>query len=299
MPVPKMHEDEIDISAELVARLVAGQFPEWADQPVRPVAGSGTVNALFRLGPELVVRLCRVPGAAGEEAEEHRWLRRLAPYLPVAVPAPVAVGQPAEGYPFTWSVLRWLPGANPVPGQLAAADDLTADLAGFVRALRSVALPGGPAAYRGGPLADLDVHTRNAIAELRGTVDTDAATAAWDDALRALPWAGPPAWVHADLMPGNLLTVNGRLSAVIDFATVGVGDPACDLIVAWNLLPAGARGTFRAAVDADDATWRRARGRALSIALVALPYYQDRAPGYAAEARHTIDEVIADFDTLG
>ncbi|WP_234361928.1 aminoglycoside phosphotransferase family protein [Plantactinospora sp. BB1] len=293
----KMHEDEIDISAEMVARLVAGQFPEWADLPVRPVAASGTVNALFRLGPELVVRLCRVPWAAGEEAEEHRWLRRLAPYLPVAVPAPLAVGQPAEGYPWTWSVLRWLPGTNPVPGRLTAAEELAADLAGFVRAFRSVRLPDGPAAYRGGPLAALDVPTRDAIARLAGSVDPEAATAVWDDAVGAPDWAGPPTWVHADLMPGNLLTVDGRLSAVIDFATVGVGDPACDLIVAWNLLPAGVRDAFRAAVDVDDATWRRARGRALSIALIALPYYRDRAPGYAAEARHTIEEVLGDLDS--
>ncbi|MDG4787372.1 aminoglycoside phosphotransferase family protein [Micromonospora sp. WMMD1102] len=294
MSARKMHEDEIDVSAELVTRLVAGQFPEWAELPVRPVTRSGTVNALFRLGPELVVRLCRVPWAAGEEVEEHRWLRRLAPYLPVAVPAPVAVGQPAEGYPWTWSVLRWLPGTNPVPGQLDAADDLALDLAGFVRAFRSVRLPGGPAAYRGGPLAALDLPTRNAVARLRGTIDTGAAIAVWEDGLRAPAWAGPPTWVHADLMPGNLLTVDGRLSAVIDFATVGVGDPACDLIVAWNLLPSGARDVFRAAVDVDDATWRRARGRALSIALIALPYYRDRAPEYAAEARHTIGAVLAD-----
>jgi aminoglycoside phosphotransferase (APT) family kinase protein len=162
--------------------------------------------------------------------------------------------------------------------------------------MRRVDLPDGPPAYRGGPLALQDAGTRAAIEELGGRVDADAVTAAWEAALRAPEWTGPPVWVHADLMPGNLLVVDGRLSAVIDFATVGVGDPACDLIPAWNLLPAGVRDDFRAALQVDDATWARSRGRALSMALIQLPYYWDTNPVMAANARFVVREVLADPD---
>lgn len=288
-----MHADEIDISVDTVARLIAGQFPRWAGLPLRRVPSTGTVNALFRLGPRLVVRLCRRPSAAGDDAEEQRWLRRLAPYLPVPVPAPVAMGQPTGEYPRTWSILRWLPGTNPVPGNLTAPDELAADLAEFVNAFHTIDIPDGPRAYRGGPLAGMDGQTRAAIAGLNGTIDTDTATAIWNEALEIPSWDGPPTWVHADLLPGNLLTVDGRLSAVIDFATAGIGDPACDLIVAWSVLPAGVRRAFRSRVGCDDATWARARARALAMSLGGLHYYRDIEPTLAAEARYTIDEVIA------
>ncbi|WP_230394512.1 aminoglycoside phosphotransferase family protein [Plantactinospora alkalitolerans] len=294
LPDRKMHADEIDISVDTVARLIAGQFPHWAGLPLRRVPSTGTVNALFRLGPDLVVRLCRVPWAAGDGAEEQRWLRQLAPYLPVAIPAPVAVGQPTDEYPWTWSILRWLPGSNPVPGNLTAPADLTDDLAEFVSAFRAIDIPDGPRAYRGGPLARMDGQTRGAIAGLEGTIDTDTATAIWDKALDVPSWDGPPTWVHADLLPGNILTQDGRLSAVIDFATVGIGDPACDLIVAWTVLPASVRRAFRSRVGCDEAIWARARARALSISLGGLHYYRDIEPTLAAEAMYTINEVIAD-----
>jgi aminoglycoside phosphotransferase (APT) family kinase protein len=258
------------------------------------VPSTGTVNALFRLGRELVVRLCRVPWAIGDQAKEQRWLRRLAPCLPVAIPVPVAVGQPADGYPWTWSILRWLPGTTPVPGSLTAPDLLAADLAELIRAFRDIDLPDGPPAYRGGALARLDGQTRTAIAALTGVINTDAATAAWDEALALPPWDGAPTWVHADLLPGNLLTVDGRLSGVIDFATVGVGDPACDLIVAWNVLPAAVRPAFRAAVGCDDETWLRGRARALAMGAGMLHSYGDIEPTLAAQARYVIDEVLAD-----
>lgn len=289
-----MHADELDITTELVARLVAGQFPEWAGLQIRQVVSSGTVNAMFRLGDDKVVRLSRRPWDWDDTTMEHQWLPRLAPYLPVAIPAPVAEGQPSDEYPWKWSILRWLDGENPVAGHLSAPDGLAADLAEFVRAFRRIDLPDGPRAYRGGPLALLDTPTRAGIKQLHGMVDTDGVTALWEAALEAPAWDGPPSWVHADLLPSNLLTVDGRLSGVIDFATAGIGDPACDLMVAWNLLPANVRGTFRSAVGADDAAWARGRGRALSMSVIGLPYYKDTSPAIAALFRHTIDEVIAE-----
>ncbi|WP_220447361.1 aminoglycoside phosphotransferase family protein [Nonomuraea deserti] len=288
----RMHDEELDIDAGLVRRLVAGQFPRWAGLPVEPFPSGGTVNAIFRLGDDLAVRLPRVPWGVDDVLKEHRWLPRLAPLLPAAVPTVLGLGGPAEGFPWPWYVYRWLDGANPDPARLADAESLAKDLARFVAAFQRVDLPDGPVAYRAGPLSSVDTGTRTAIGKLEGLIDTAAATAAWEEALRAPEWAGPPVWAHSDLMPGNMLVEGGRLAAVIDFATMGVGDPACDLIPAWNLLPPAARQTFRDALGADDAAWARGRGWALSMALIQLPYYRHSNPSIAANARHVIDAVL-------
>jgi aminoglycoside phosphotransferase (APT) family kinase protein len=206
--------------------------------PIEPVTSAGTVNALYRLGDDMALRLPRVEWAVEDVDRERRWLPRLAPLLPVAIPVVLGKGVPAQGYPWPWSVYRWLDGENPTIERVADPAQLAADLAAFVTALHRIQPADGPPSYRGVPLATQDGATRVAIAQLRRVIDTDAASAAWDAALRAPEWPDPPVWVHADLMPGNLLVRDGRLSAVIDFGTVGVGDPACDLVVAWYLLPA-------------------------------------------------------------
>jgi aminoglycoside phosphotransferase (APT) family kinase protein len=242
----------------------------------------------------MVVRLPRIHWAVGNVAREQEWLPRLAPLLPVAIPVPLAEGMPAEGYPWSWSVYRWLDGENPIVDRIADPDSLARELAQFVAALHRIDPTGAPPATRGVPLALRDEPTRTAIADLQGTIDTDATTAAWEAALRTPAWSGPAVWVHGDLAPGNLLVRGGRLTAVIDFAGVGLGDPACDLMVAWNLLPADARTVFRADLGVDDATWDRGRGWALSVALIQLPYYKDTNPALAASARHVIREVLAE-----
>lgn len=297
MPVGKMHVDEPDIDTALVRALIAGQFPQWAGLPVGRVESAGTSNAMYRLGEDLVVRLPRTPGAANDVGMEHRWLPRLAPDLPAAIPAPLGVGRPAEGYPWSWSVFGWVPGENPVPGRIAEPELLAKDLAEFVSALHRADPVDAPASYRSETLAARDAETRAAIAELGASADsgvpTGAATALWEEALRAEPWSGPPVWIHADLQPGNLLLADGRLAAVIDFGCAGLGEPAVDLIPAWYVLPAAARPAFRAALGADDAMWTRARGWALSIALMELNYYQQTNPVMAAIARHVIGELLA------
>ncbi|MFF7154139.1 phosphotransferase [Streptomyces sp. NPDC008139] len=297
MTTPPMHPDLHPIDADLVRRLVAGQFPRWAGLGVRRFPSGGTVNAMYRLGDDMVVRLPLVAGGAGDVALEQEWLPRLAPLLPAAVPEVLGAGEPARGYPWPWSVYRWLDGEPPEAGALSEPVRLAEDIAGFVRAMRDVTLPDPPAAYRGEPLAHHDGSTRSAIARLRGIpqegVDCDGLTAVWEDALRAPVWDGPPVWVHSDLMPGNLLVSGGRLTAVIDFGCAGVGDPACDLFPAWNLLPPDAREVLRGALGVDDATWRRGRGRALSQAVNALPYYRETNPTMARNARHVIRAVLA------
>ncbi len=294
--MPKMHEGEADIDADLVRRLLRGQFPRWADLPVERLASGGTVNAIYRLGDALTVRLPLTASGQKSLEAEQRWLHRLAALLPVAIPAVAATGAPAEGYPWAWAVHRWIEGQTPVQGALAQPEVLARDLAGFVIAMRNISLPGGPVAYRGVPLATVDKATRAAIEELRHTsepFDAGAALAAWTRALAAPPWTGPGRWLHSDLMPGNLLVADGRLAAVLDFATAGIGDPACDLIPAWNLLPTAARRVFRHAADVDDAMWARGRGWALSMALNQLPYYRITNPVISDNARYVIREVLA------
>jgi aminoglycoside phosphotransferase (APT) family kinase protein len=291
-----MHVDEVDTDPSLVRRLLAAQLPQWADLPIQSVPSAGTDNALFRLGDDMVVRLPRIHSAAESLERELRWLPRLAPLLPVAVPVPLGKWEPAEGYPWHWSVYRWLEGENPTVDRITDPRALATDLAGFITAFQRIDPTDGPPAGRGVPLAMRDAPTRAAIEAVRGMVDTDAVIAAWDAALQAPEWLGAPVWLHADLAPGNVLIVDGRLSAVIDFGVLGVGDPAGELPVAWNLLPVGVRNVFRAALRVDDATWERGRGWALSIALIQLPYYHRTNPVLAAGARHTIGEVLADHD---
>ena len=291
--------EELDIDASLVRRLLAAQFPQWADLGIAPVASAGTDNAIFRLGADMAVRLPRLQRAAGQVEKEQRWLPRLAP-LPLAIPEPLGEGEPAEGYPWPWSVYRWLEGENATLERLADPHAAAETLAAFVTALQRLDATGGPLAgrhneFRGVPLVQRDPLTRAAIASLKDLIDAEAVTAAWESALRTPPWQGPPVWLHGDLQSGNLLAQEGRITAAIDFGLLGVGDPACDLTVAWSLLTADSRQTFRAAMAADDATWARGRGWALSIALIALAHYLERNPALAAMSRRTIGEVEDDL----
>jgi aminoglycoside phosphotransferase (APT) family kinase protein len=293
-----MHADELDIDVQLVHRLVVSQFPHWADLPLAPVPSAGTDNAIYRLGAELVARLPRSPSRVAPLVNERTWLPRLGS-LPLAVPVTVAEGDPGEGYPWTWSIYRWLEGDNPTLDSVADLERAAIDLAEFVRALQRLDPTGGPPPGehnfgRGEPLVRRDDATRTAIASLHDELDVGAVTEVWDATLRATPWSGPPLWIHGDLSAGNLLVRDGRLAAVIDFGCVGVGDPACDLMIAWTFLVSEARAVFRSALAVDDATWARGRGWALSTALIALPYYVDTNPVMVRGARHTIAEVLAD-----
>lgn len=267
--------DRADVTAGLVSRLVADQFPGWAGLPVRPVDGEGWDNRTFRLGARLAVRLPSAERYATQVEDERRWLPVLAARLPLPVPEMIARGVPGCGYPWPWSVRRWLPGRAATVEVVTDLDRFATDLAAFLVALHGVDPTGGPVPgrrnfFRGGPLATYDAETRAAIAALvavEPTVDGHAALAVWDRALTT-PWRGPPVWVHGDLTPSNLLVAGGRLAAVIDFGSMAVGDPACDLTIAWTFLAGSAREAFRAGAGLDDATWARARGWALWKALI-------------------------------
>jgi aminoglycoside phosphotransferase (APT) family kinase protein len=245
------------------------------------------------------VRLPRVQGTSEQVDKEQWWLPKLAPLLPLSIPVPLAKGLPGEGYPCHWSVYQWFEGEMAAIERIADPLQAATKLGQFVAALQQIDPIGGPPpgahnSFRGAPLATRDAETRNAIASLRGVLDADIVTSAWDAALRAPVWLGAPVWLHGELIAGNLLAHKGQLRAVIDFGCLGVGDPACDVMAAWTYLPATTRDRFRAALPVDDATWERGRGWALSFGLIALPYYHNTNPGLAGTARAAIDAALTD-----
>ncbi|HYA09852.1 MAG TPA: aminoglycoside phosphotransferase family protein [Gaiellaceae bacterium] len=288
----RMHIDELELDEVLVRRLLDQQFPEWADLPLRRIEPGGTDNAIFRLGDELSVRLARRSGPTEPGGKEFNWLPRLAPSLPVEIPVPVAQGRPSDDYPWFWEIHRW------VEGETVSVEEIDAvraarDLAALVGALQRVSPAGAPPG-RGIPLADRDRETRYWLARFDGD---PAVTAEWERALAAAPWAGPPVWHHGDLDMRNWLVRDGRISGVIDWGCMGVGDPACDVMVAWKLHSPAARDAFREALPTDDATWERARGWVLSQAVAALAYYTpENNPTLYHEAESWLDLVLSERD---
>lgn len=291
-----MHADEVETSPELVRRLLAAQFPNWADLPISKVDSYGTDHDIYRLGDSLSARLPRIGWATSQAAKEAEWLPRLAPHLPLALPVQLAAGKPGEGYPFDWSIYEWLPGEN----ANSAIEDMgqaAVDLAGFIKAMRRIdtsnAFPRLPH-RRGGPLVESDEGVRRSIAELGDRIDGKAALRSWDESLSAPVWQGKEVWLHGDLLQGNLLVTDGRLSAVIDWGGLNVGDPACDLQPAWNLFEGESRERFRRELEVDEASWLRGRGWALAQAVIAMPYYWDTNPGMIRQTSHALEQVLAD-----
>ena len=295
----KMHENEVPTSLALVRDLLARQFPHWAELPIVAEPSAGTDNALFRLGGDMVVRLPRIDWAVGQVLKEQKWLPWLAPQLPVAIPTPLGLGDPSADYPYHWSIYRWLPGKNGYESDVADMNQLAEALAGFITALQGIDGDQGPRpgidTNRGVPLVERDDDSRRCIQQLAHAYNAASLLQAWEHCLNADPWREAPVWLHGDLQPGNFLLRDGQLSAIIDFGCLVVGDPACDLMIAWNYLTGEARDCFRNAVAVDDATWIRGQGWALSMALMALPYYWETNPILANLSRFIIREVLADL----
>jgi aminoglycoside phosphotransferase (APT) family kinase protein len=285
-----MHRDELEIDEALARRLVVGQFPEWADLPLGRVEPAGTVNAIFRLGDELSVRLPRRDGPTEPRSKEVEWLPRLAPLLPVDIPRPVAQGHPTDEYPWFWEVVSWLEGET-TPVEEIDAIQAARDLAAFVSALQQIDPVGAPPG-RGISLAERDESFRYWVARFDGN---PAVRAEWERALAAPRWDGAPVWHHGDLDARNWLVRNGRLSGIIDWGSMGVGDPACDVMAAWKLHSTDARDAFREALRTDEATWERARGWAVSQAVAALAYYTpENNPTLYHEAETWLELVLAE-----
>lgn len=290
--------DRSSIDVALARRLVDAQFPQWSALPIAEVEVDGWDNRTFRLGPALTVRLPSGDWYAKQVDKEQRWLPVLAPQLPLPIPTPVAHGAPDAGYPYPWSVYRWLEGEL---ASRARIDDLTAfatTLAGFLSALRRADATDGPPPgehnfFRGGPLATYEQEALEALDKLGDEVPRDAILRAWEDAM-STTWDRDAVWLHGDVAVGNLLVRDGRLAAVLDFGSSGTGDPACDVVIAWTFLSGASRDRFRDELDVDAATWSRGRGWALWKALITLVGHLERDSPGAATPRRDIEQVIAD-----
>jgi aminoglycoside phosphotransferase (APT) family kinase protein len=296
-----------EITADVAARLVALQFPQWAGLPVTPVTLDGWDNTTFRLGDELSLRLPSADSYIAQVAKEHRWLPALARHLPLPIPEPVAMGRPGDGFPRPWSVYRWIAGEPASTGQVADPAGFASALAGFLAALQAIDASDGPSAgahsfFRGGPLATLDEQTRQLIRLTADDIDARAATSVWDTAL-ASTWELAPVWVHGDVTASNLLVAGGALRAVIDFGCAAVGDPACDLVMAWTFFTGDSATAFRRDLHLDEATWARGRGWALWKALATIGEEKEgsgvaeaaaRRFGWRHSPRRVIGMVIAD-----
>jgi aminoglycoside phosphotransferase (APT) family kinase protein len=288
----------VDIDLSLVRALLLAQFPDWANLPIEPVAYGGWDNRTFRLGDDMTVRLPSADRYSAQVEKEHRWLPKLGPLLPLPIPVPLAMGVPAENYPWNWSIYRWLEGEDATIARIADLRQFAITLAEFLLALQRIDPTGGPAPgphnfYRGGSLKVYDVQTRQVISDLVGTIDQVTVASVWDAALKSR-WRGRPVWLHGDVSAGNLLVASGGLSAVIDFGSTGVGDPACDLVIAWTLFSGESRDVFRTALPVDPGTWFRARGWALWKVLFTLAEERGSDSPKSRKARRVLNEVLAE-----
>jgi aminoglycoside phosphotransferase (APT) family kinase protein len=295
--------EKADITAALVSELVAAQFPQWAHLPITPADIDGWDNATFRLGADMSVRLPSAESYVKQVDKEHRWLPVLARGLPLPIPRPLAKGVQGCGFPRPWSVYGWIDGQTAEVGHLRSLTQFAKDLTGFLAALYQVDPAGGPPPgehnfFRGGPPARYDGETKEALAALQGHIDTELASEVWQAALDAA-WHGAPVWFHGDAQPGNLLVRNGRLSAVIDFGSSGVGDPACDTTIAWTFLSGESRRLFKALLPFDAATWARGRGWAIWKAMKVLVRALETDPEDAAYTKKVIGAILADHREAG
>lgn len=293
-----MHADEIEMDAGLVHTLLAEQFPQFACRPLKLVRSTGTVNAIYRLGEDLYVRLPRSAAWTRDIEHEWTWLPKIAPHVSLQIPEPVVKGQPTQSYPFHWALYRWIEGQSYHDDLIRDECQAAEDLANFIQELRRIDLTEAPRAGRRA-LIELDDMTRSAIQSAAGAIDQAAVTAAWQDVLQAPAWDGQPVWIHADLLRSNLLVREGRLCAVIDFGSAGVGDPAFDAVPAWSVFSPNGREAFRKALQIDEGSWSRGRGYALHQALLIIPYYAKTNPQFVRQAKRTVHQVLSDLEMAG
>lgn len=288
-------DQKIQIDVPLVKQLICSQFPQWKKLCIKAVASSGWDNRTFHLGDDMLVRLPSSTEYASQVKKEHWWLPQLAPHLPLEIPKPIAMGKPTAEYLLPWSVYSWIEGQTATIDNIADRNQFASQLAEFLKALWQCDTMGGPLAgpsnfYRGGPLATYDIDTKKAIGLLEDKKQALILTTMWEKALGSI-WQNPPVWVHGDIAIGNLLIKDKKLSAVIDFGQLGVGDPACDLVIYWTFLSGKSQELFRQILGLDSDTWNRGRGWALWKTLC--------APIAGTDCKKILNEIMTDFEREG
>jgi len=290
----KMHIDEVDINPELIKDLLQEQFPKWENQPLQLMHPEGTDNAMYRLGNDKLIRLPRTEGSSLNIEKELTWLPKLGPKLPISIPSIIGRGMANKNYPFPWLICEWLEGSNPDQEGMIDEQKAATDLAFFVKAMQQVPTVEGPNCSRGQPLNTREKEVLQSIPLLKELYDTNLLKELWESASSAPHWKRDPVWIHGDLHAGNLLAMEKKIVGVVDWGLAGIGDPACDMIVAWTLLCQQSREIFRSLVQPDDHTWSRGRGWALFLGIVGYPYYRDTNPIFAGIAKRALDQVIAE-----
>ena len=289
----------LDVSVALVSQLISQQFPQWADLPIRPVAVSGWDNRTFHLGDAMSVRLPSGQEYAAQVAKEQKWIPFLAQHISVQICQPIAMGKPSKNYPWHWSVYRWIDGqsANTLKSHELDFKTIAEQLAQFLHELHQIDSTGGPITDRGGSPIFYDDETRATITQLQDLIDVDTATSVWDAAIQSR-WHKLPVWSHGDLSSGNILVQDNRLCAVIDFGSITIGDPACDLVIAWTFLHGKSRQIFKDLMNLDDDTWARARGWALWKAMITLAAMSDKTSQQALTQLQIINDILDEYRGL-
>lgn len=290
-----------EINTELVKKLIKEQFPQWSDLPINPVVKSGNDNRTFHLGNEMSVRLPSAERYALQVEKEQLWLPKLKPHISLPISVPIAKGGPGEGYPWKWSVCQWIEGNSVNTRNIQDMNQFAIDLAKFLKELQSIEKAGAPLAgkhnfYRGGSISVYDEETRTAIRNKRNILDNKAISKIWNKALES-EWREKPVWVHGDIAPGNLLVDNeGKLSGVIDFGVMGVGDPSCDLAIAWTFFDDESRQVFKKSMALDEETWIRGRGWALWKSLITYDAFYKKDTEVSLEMERIIGTITKDFN---
>ncbi len=288
-----MSLDAFNITVALVSQLIAEQFPQWADLPIEPVAVSGWDNRTFHLGDHMSVRLPSGQEYASQVLKEHTWLPILVQHISMQISQPIAMGQPCQSYPFHWSVYRWIDGqsANTLQPDELDFNMIAVQLAQFLHEMHQIDTQAGPVTDRGGSPIFYDEQARSAISKLQNVIDVDVAAAVWNAAIQS-SWHKPAVWAHGDLSSGNILIKDKQLCAVIDFGSITIGDPACDLVIAWTFLQGASRQIFKERINLDDDTWARARGWALWKAMITLAAMEDTTTLQACLQLRIINDIL-------
>lgn len=295
MPVKILHNTEAKLSLEVVKQLLNEQFPEWSHQTIHPLSHQGTDNVMLKLGENKILRFPRTQRSEESLKKEFLWLPKLDSSLPIQIPHILGVGRPNEQYPYQWAIVNFLEGRSPSDSNPLNLTLAAKDLGNFIKELQKVDTINAPLCSRKPPSMSCDKETRESMLALSDVFDIKVIDKLWDLALEVSSWKMDPVWLHGDIHAGNLLVQGRKLTGVIDFGMSGVGDPACDLIVAWMLFDQDAREIFHSAVNPDEAMWDRARGCALHFGIMAYSYYKNRDPFLAGVAKRTLNEILMDL----
>ena len=258
-----MNDDYINV--DLAYKIIKKQFPEYSHLDIKSVEKQGHDNRTYRIGNDMLIRMPTAESYALKVPKEQELLPKLAKHLSVAIPAPIKMGKPSKDYPYPFSIYKWLDGrsANHITLDEQSLENLAFELATFLKELQAITDEEGPAPgqhnwWRGDHVSIYDSGAREQIAKLADIIDGNSALELWERAC-ATKWNKAPVWIHGDYAVGNILIKDNKLSGVIDFGGTAMGDPACDLVIAWTYLSSRARDIFAAEMRLDNDTWLRAR----------------------------------------